>query len=806
MNSAYARCSARQRCGRNRRTSRGRTVATSSSRMSGTKTIWECNSPDSLLDLSARFCITHLDTFLTSSKAEVDTLHLPTEIGEKLFQMAQEEGVDLDDKFIHIFRHLTRICRASLRESSITDRGIKYLLRHGLRELDIHNCAGLTVQTLHNINRYSDNLQNLCVGNSVQILPDYLQPEGTFSDSESEDGRDGNIYEKQGFIIKAPKLKRLCVRDLFVNRGPMFFDLLLKPLTDLNHLDLSGAFHNQGMGSFGWLLNVSQLVSLTLHNVQDVEDSLKTLCQLKNLHHVDISQCNESRGHFKQPTQFMETLVRSLPKLRSLDISGTNLAGTGGERTNTESVQCDIAGLASRVDNPLEFLGLYKTHNEASGRQHIPARSISGDSCEAQILVAGQRYLDRPTVLENILNDLFHVFRYETCQNLKQALDILLLAMERHNHEKHIQISGSASLYYVVKSESLKRDWNVKVKRKILGTLLNGMLTHREDPTMMRNGCLTLCQFQIPADVLFDYKRLVKILLHIVSEHTSEENNFIQRAGIFLLNSLACQVDGQQKMLVGSLGAMEKMLLIITDKLQQGVCDDVMETAWSTMWNVTDETPVNCERFLNGGGMYLFLKCKDRFPDKADLLRNMMGLLGNVAEVPSLRHKLMTKEFVEEFAFLLDSCSDGIEVSYNAAGVLAHMASDGPQAWAVDQPDRDHVLFRMARAINRWDLRSGRNINYRSFSPIIRLAGVSHTPECQLWAIWALANLTTVTPEKYCKLVVQEGGLSLVEEMLNENSDQVKTSLHQVKEWAGIVRSNVLKWEEQGDLNLEFDG
>ena len=94
----------------------------------------------------------------------------------------------------------------------------------------------------------------------------------------------------------------------------------------------------------------------------------------------------------------------------------------------------------------------------------------------------------------------------------------------------------------------------------------------------------------------------------------------------------------------------------------------------------------------------------------------------------------------------------------------------------------------MARAINRWDLRSGRNINYRSFSPIIRLAGVSHTPECQLWAVWALANLTTVTPEKYCHLVEQEGGLNLVEEMLNENSDQVKTSLNQVKELAQTVR------------------
>ena len=47
---------------------------------------------------------------------------------------------------------------------------------------------------------------------------------------------------------------------------------------------------------------------------------------------------------------------------------------------------------------------------------------------------------------------------------------------------------------------------------------------------------------------------------------------------------------------------------MLTCCVKAGICDDVMETAWSTMWNVTDETPVNCERFLAGGGMYLFLK------------------------------------------------------------------------------------------------------------------------------------------------------------------------------------------------------
>ena len=45
----------------------------------------------------------------------------------------------------------------------------------------------------------------------------------------------------------------------------------------------------------------------------------------------------------------------------------------------------------------------------------------------------------------------------------------------------------------------------------------------------------------------------------------------------------------------------------------------------------------------------------------------MMGLLGNVAEVPELRNQLMTTNFVAEFKMLLDSTSDGIEVRPNLA-------------------------------------------------------------------------------------------------------------------------------------------
>lgn len=125
----------------------------------------------------------------------------------------------------------------------------------------------------------------------------------------------------------------------------------------------------------------------------------------------------------------------------------------------------------------------------------------------------------------------------------------------------------------------------------------------------------------------------------------------------------------------------------------------------------------------------------------------MMGLLGNVAEVHSLRHYLMTPEYISVFSDLLDSISDGIEVSYNAAGVISHIASDGPEVWTVKDPSREYVLDRMMQAIDRWDLSSPRNINYRSFEPILYLVRIYDTPECQRWAVWALANLTKV----YCK-------------------------------------------------------
>lgn len=72
----------------------------------------------------------------------------------------------------------------------------------------------------------------------------------------------------------------------------------------------------------------------------------------------------------------------------------------------------------------------------------MPCFQISGDANEEQILTAAAAYIERPDTLQKVLNDLYHLFRYETCQNIAHALTIVLETMDRHLTEKHIQISG----------------------------------------------------------------------------------------------------------------------------------------------------------------------------------------------------------------------------------------------------------------------------------------------------------------------------------------------------------------------------
>ena len=59
----------------------------------------------------------------------------------------------------------------------------------------------------------------------------------------------------------------------------------------------------------------------------------------------------------------------------------------------------------------------------------------------------------------------------------------------------------SATLFYIVKGRD-RTKFGTPLRNHIIRTLLNGMEMHVNDDTMLRNGYLTLTQFQMPNDVV----------------------------------------------------------------------------------------------------------------------------------------------------------------------------------------------------------------------------------------------------------------------------------------------------------------
>lgn len=69
---------------------------------------------------------------------------------------------------------------------------------------------------------------------------------------------------------------------------------------------------------------------------------------------------------------------------------------------------------------------------------------------------------------------------------------------------------------------------------------------------VQRNCCLTLCNFSIPEELEFQYRRVNELLLSILNPTRQDES--IQRIAVHLCNALVCQVDNDHKEAVGKMG------------------------------------------------------------------------------------------------------------------------------------------------------------------------------------------------------------------------------------------------------------
>lgn len=326
-----------------------------------------CNNsaPESLVDICLEYIVNHLDTICEYSPFSEnlrlkDNVTLPVEICERLLNVRMNRGDMKNHTFINIFvdRHATGLKRVKLRNVELHDDDLFVLLKHRLVELEITNIPLLTVNSLRHIIKYASNLTSLIIVNCVNILPSEFSFEKDYDD----------------YVIIAPQLRKLCIRN-FVSIPPEFFAVFFKHLDNLTYLDLSNC---SNLADLYFIQHLTSLTSLILYNVDNIDTMVPIISKLTNLRHLDISLSRDERGKYDKPNEMLSEIVENLPRLVSLDISGTNLAGRGVAQTRcNETGVCDIPGLSSRVKNPLQFLGLYETRHDACLRHDIPAKLVS---------------------------------------------------------------------------------------------------------------------------------------------------------------------------------------------------------------------------------------------------------------------------------------------------------------------------------------------------------------------------------------------------------------------------------------------
>uniref|UniRef100_A0A8C1LZ90 Protein zer-1 homolog n=1 Tax=Cyprinus carpio TaxID=7962 RepID=A0A8C1LZ90_CYPCA len=701
------------------------------------------DDPDSLMSLCTVFCLKNLRRTMCYSEGERNQLQLrpdvflPGEICDRLVNVYMDlvhtdSDFEQQDGFFQLFSdpRSTRLTRLQLREDLVRDRDLEAIGKQDLMELHLSCCSHVTARGLRTLCSFRHSLRSLSLFGCSSIF--FRKSGAPLAAGEDQDEAEEERLQQRTVDLdfSFQGFNRLRLLNLGGLPAELDVETLLRPLPALTSLDLSAVHLPRPAFLTQWK---ERLASLVLYNVELTEELIHTLLQMSRLRHLDISRENQRTSKFKMTRKILSSIVQSLVHLVSLDISGHIM-----------------------LDNCT-----------------VPAfEDVTGSKNEDQILNAIEAYTEqRPELAHRAINQLFDIARIQHCSQLLRALQLVITALKTPKYDKSIQVTGSAALFYLTNTE-YRSDQSVRLRRQVIQVVRNGMEQYQE-VTVQRNCCLTLCNFSIPEELEFQYHRVNLLLLKILEP--ARQDDSIQRIAVHLCNALVCQVDNDHKEAVGKMGFVKTMLNLIQKKLQDRMCDQVMEFSWSALWNITDETPDNCQMFLECNGMNLFLDCLKEFPDKQELHRNMLGLLGNVAEVKALRPQLLTKQFITVFSELLDSKADGIEVSYNACGVLSHIMFDGPDVWTMEEPKRSHVMDKMWAAIQSWDVSSRRNINYRSFEPILRLLPQSCAPVSQHWATWALYNLVSVYPGKYCPLLIKEGGVILLQKVLELESSHQET-------------------------------
>ncbi|XP_021355295.1 protein zer-1 homolog [Mizuhopecten yessoensis] len=572
------------------------------------------------------------------------------------------------------------------------------------------------------------------------------------------------------------------------NIRSFFSRMICTSFTYLTHLQFLGLGLTED--GLGFLENVPKLTSLGLsgHRITDLGVGLRQIAKAKNLRHLDLSMVDEEPWLYHAPEESMSELLESLPSLTSLDISGTNLAGSkvkhphGDQAKHPRDEKTISRSFGYKY---FSFLGLCNCHELPFTWENVPAEQFTCFEILENLVLAVDVYKENSGMVLSVLYSLTSFVNKSMAdrQLTKQKVDLdrktpvliehLLRIIHLHPSVEVVQKDSCSciALLLVRDSPSIKdipTSLGQSLRARILETTISCLNNSSNQNTM--RACLNiLLKLKLPHDAKYCYsmKRYMKSVLDKFcnSEKTVFVSHTFETYAIHLMRIAIYYGDHESRDFLGQQRFIEFLLSIARRKIT-----NCTHLAWQCLWGLTDEVPSNCMRFLAvPDALELYLECIKNKNHGDSFVRGLLGVMANVSEVSELRKELLqNEELIVIIRDLTDSQVMEEALSYQATCVMANLVSDGPEAWLLENLDRSSVLCKIATAVHRWDISDSMRTLYRSLLPFLEMAQKSHTPEAQLLAIWSICNLIKSKGNVYCQMLKMEGGLPIIEAIKND--------------------------------------
>ena len=392
-----------------------------------------------------------------------------------------------------------------------------------------------------------------------------------------------------------------------------------------------------------------------------------------------------------------------------------------------------------------------------------PQLIVSGSGDERQVLESLRRHSTRPSYVHKTFHHLFQL----THGYVQPRIDIIELVVEcsmKYQSVFGIQMAATACLFNLSKEKSGQK-LHPKVLSKIVNVDLDAMEAFPQHQQLQKNVLLTLCNDRILQDVNFDKYRCARLVMDCLCTWPDAAMN---RMSVAICSILAAKITTKETSKLGSTSKyMNKLLQIVRTKTDAKEDDLTFKYTLSSLWNLTDESPNTCKVFLDEGGMELFLGVLQTFPSEVAIETKVLGLLNNIAEVKELRSYIMDSRFIQELRKLMKSTK--IEVSYFAAGIVAHLASDFGDAWNLPTIPKDEISNELMMIVSQWETPDSEMVAYRSFTPFFPLMAVEQEYSVQLWAVWAIHHVCTKNPRRYLPMLVYQEGIRVIATLVDAN-------------------------------------